>query len=187
MPFSVGTALSGTIPSTASAPVAVIDGKMPGKWFFNIHEDTLDDELSNLVEHSTYLLDISDDEGKTSQCDDRGKENIPPAGIAVMTPVSRRDVMTEEVRTPLGDLRAEEYYAAGCDANSIILVPEGHEISFAFDAEKKIDSSTHFKNTNGPSIETEDNSNDIVKTEGPIEVWESESAKGEESEATAAV
>lgn len=82
-------------------------------------------------------LEISDDEGKIKS-DDRGKENIDPnelsvpitrsmaasASIVKVPRVTRKDMMTDEPRTPLGDLNAADYYAEGLDATSVILVQE---------------------------------------------------------------
>ncbi|KKZ66974.1 hypothetical protein EMCG_07338 [[Emmonsia] crescens] len=50
----------------------------PKVWDFEIYADTEQDEMANLMEHSTCVLDISDDEDKSRNKDDRGKENIPP-------------------------------------------------------------------------------------------------------------
>ena len=111
---------------------------MPRGWLFDIHEDTPEEELGNLVEFSTQTLDISDDEGKAEEQEKRGKENIPPsemsphAGLSsdptveatAATRVSRKDMMTEDVRAPLGDLDARSFYAEGCDATSVVVVSE---------------------------------------------------------------
>lgn len=55
---------------------------MPKSWFFEIHEDTPDQEAANLMEHSASTLDISsDDDADTrrhSEAMERGKENVPP-------------------------------------------------------------------------------------------------------------
>ncbi len=85
---------------------------------------------------SACTLDISDDESKTATREERGKENIPPIELnPVVTtapataattevPTSRKDMMTDEPRTPLGDLNPSEYFAEGCDATSVVLVAE---------------------------------------------------------------
>ncbi|KAL8687999.1 MAG: hypothetical protein Q9218_005978 [Villophora microphyllina] len=93
---------------------------------FVIYEDTPFDEMSNLMQHSAHTLDISDDENSGKFTDDSDKENVPPAGApaAAVRPVGRRDMMTEEVRSPLGQLEASHYYADGCDANSVIIAPQ---------------------------------------------------------------
>ena len=54
---------------------------MPKSWFFTIHEDTPEEEATNLMEHSACVLDISDDEeisAKKTVEDVKGKENVPP-------------------------------------------------------------------------------------------------------------
>ncbi|KAG5291563.1 hypothetical protein I7I48_03409 [Histoplasma ohiense] len=56
-----------------------INRNHPKVWDFEIYIDTEQDEMANLMEHSTCVLDISDDEDKLRKnVDDRGKENIPP-------------------------------------------------------------------------------------------------------------
>ena len=94
---------------------------------FDIHEDTPGEEAANLMEHSTCTLEISDDEGQARK-DDRGKENIPPeeqvAGpilAAALAPASRMDTSSSE-RIPLGDLDLKEFYEAGCDASSCLVI-----------------------------------------------------------------
>ncbi|KAF2179847.1 hypothetical protein K469DRAFT_297120 [Zopfia rhizophila CBS 207.26] len=88
LPFSIDAALSGTIPNytpkSVSAPshVSTLEESMPKSWFFDIHEDTLEQEATNLMEHSAQVLDISsDDDCETKRKNEeleRGKENIPP-------------------------------------------------------------------------------------------------------------
>lgn len=129
LPFSIDAALAGTVPKYKPKST---HGK---GWHFDIHEDTPDELESNLVVHKTDLmvhttttLDISDDEISLSKGDKDNKENIPPidgpAAVASATHVTatRRDVMTDETRAPLGDLDAKDFYAEGCDASSCIMV-----------------------------------------------------------------
>lgn len=98
--------------------------------YFRIHEDTPDEEMAILMEHHTNTLDISDDEGRGKYRDDDDKENVPPPGMPAsavrraVRRVARKDMMTEEVRSPLGHLEASLYYAAGCDAASVINAPQ---------------------------------------------------------------
>ena len=80
-------------------------------------------------------LEISDDEGKT-KAEDRGKENVDPeevnapitrsmaASLPKAQRITRKDLMTDEPRTPLGDLNAADYYADGLDATSVVLVQD---------------------------------------------------------------
>ena len=120
VPFSLNAALAGTV-SMKSKSKSSTKG-----WHFAIHVDTPDDEMANLMEHSTCTLDISDDESRIATKGDRDdKENVPPAGYhnAANIPVTRRDLMTDEARAPLGDLNTKDFYAEGCDANSVIIVP----------------------------------------------------------------
>ncbi|KAI4252045.1 MAG: hypothetical protein L6R42_008136 [Xanthoria sp. 1 TBL-2021] len=94
--------------------------------YFRIHEDTPDEEMAIVMEHHTNTLDISDDEGRGKYRDDDDKENVPPSGVpaSAVRRVARKDMMTEEVRSPLGHLEASLYYAAGCDASSVINAPQ---------------------------------------------------------------
>ena len=127
-PFSIDAALAGTVPGKALKSKS---GPRTRGWHFDIHEDTPDDEMANLMEHSTCTLDISDDEaGSLLKGDKDNKENIPPidgpAAVhhsATQVTATRRGMMTDEPRTPLGDLVAQDFYAAGCDATSVILIP----------------------------------------------------------------
>ena len=142
LPFSIDAALSGTVPSfkrkaeamPAPAPVpitdtaAALEEHMPKSWIFDIHEDTPDEELGNLMQHSAEVLDLSsDDEDKVREREERGKENVPPEGALAgpwsAAPASRKNVMMDGPRTALGDLDAREFYADGCDANSFVVVP----------------------------------------------------------------
>ena len=114
------------------ASVPILEESIPKGWMFDIREDTEGEALDILMQCSTRTLDISDDESRRAAKDDRGKENVPPgqeytASVAAPTvrvaPISRKDAMTEEVRSPLGDLDAREFYAEGCDALSCFVVP----------------------------------------------------------------
>lgn len=129
-PFSLATALSNGKPkiATPSKP------KGPASWFFDIHVDSEQEEMTNLMQHSTGVLDISDDEAKTSTADDRGKENVPPAELGIDLPRSREVTALaaaaaarkasemEEDRAPLGELNAADYYPEDCNAFSFAVV-----------------------------------------------------------------
>lgn len=130
LPFSIDAALAGTVPAYKSKSKSKSTHRK--SWQFNIHEDTPEDEMANLMEHSTCTLDISDDESRAASKGDKdNKENIPPvdgsAAVAFSTNVTatRLDMMTDEPRNPLGDLDAKDFYAEGCDASSFILVAAG--------------------------------------------------------------
>lgn len=129
---------------------------MPKSWFFEIHEDTPEQEAANLMEHSASVLDISsDDDAETKAKNEelsKGKENVPPPDFALLQPraasanaiddgeeteieepVKRprlrkitHDAMDED-RRPLGDLPPSEFYADGCDASSYVTVDAGIE------------------------------------------------------------
>lgn len=124
---------------------------MPKGWFFEIHEDTPEQEAANLMEHSASVLDISsDDDYATKQKNEdleRGKENIPPPDFLASQPrmhvaageeqveetVKRprlrqfvQDAMDED-RRPLGDLAPADFYGEGCDASTYVTVDAGIE------------------------------------------------------------
>ena len=170
LPFSIDAALSGTIsnytpkstvtatatPTPAPQQASPLDESMPKSWFFEIHEDTPEEEAANLMEHSASVLDISsDDDAETKARNEelsKGKENIPPPDFALVQPrtastnaidegeeteieepVKRprprkttQDAMDED-RRPLGDLLPSEFYAQGCDASSYVTVDAGIE------------------------------------------------------------
>ncbi|OJD15995.1 hypothetical protein AJ78_03787 [Emergomyces pasteurianus Ep9510] len=101
----------------------------PKAWDFEIYTDTKQDEMANLMEHSTCVLDISDDEDKPRNIDDRGKENIPPpvqfggqrpmdgegeriaaaTAAAAADGTSRNVEMTDEPRSALGELDVSRF------------------------------------------------------------------------------
>lgn len=141
MPFSIDAALSGSVssynPTAKAAYEREVDSLQASSkstsWYFDIHEDTPDQELGNLMEFSTQTLDISDDEGKFAkqqELEGPGKENVPPelSATDVSTPVptalSRKDMMEDGPRTPLGELEATAFYAAGCDETSAFIIDE---------------------------------------------------------------
>jgi hypothetical protein len=125
-PFSLATALSQSKP--AAKPQS-----QPKSWFFDIHVDSEQEEMTNLMQHSTGVLDISDDEGKTS-VDARGKENVPPSELGIDLPRSsqavamaaaaeaRKAEKMEDDRSPLGELTASDYYPEDCNAFSYAVV-----------------------------------------------------------------
>ncbi|KAK0265512.1 hypothetical protein LTR29_012433 [Friedmanniomyces endolithicus] len=150
LPFSLDAALSGTFGASAAkpTPASTIQESMPKTWFFEIYEDTPEEEAANLMEHSTLTLDLSsDDEGSKRVKDDRGKENCPPegyeAGVAsraldsvavvsvgapthVRTEIIRKKIFTDEMddgeRSPLSDLETEVFIPEGLNRNSHVVV-----------------------------------------------------------------
>ncbi len=155
-PLSLAAALNGTLANKKHkkrVDTATLEDSKPKSWFFDIYEETeaQQDFVVNewTMTQSACSLDISDDESKTVTKDDRGKENVPPNEmhhVAIISPsitpsyqaaTSRKDMMTDEPRTPLGDLKPSDHYADGHDATSIVLVDEDEaepEKPAAFDA-----------------------------------------------------
>jgi hypothetical protein len=148
-PFSLDAALKGTIPSysgsfrstsTSTASSALLQPEMKASWFFDIHEDTPEQEMTNLLQHSTCTLDISSDEeseqrARREQAEGRDKENIPPADDVSQTTSARAaraagvfdDMIVEKQRGPLAEMNVADYYAEGCDCASVIIVPGDDE------------------------------------------------------------
>ncbi|KAI1761406.1 hypothetical protein GGR53DRAFT_27276 [Hypoxylon sp. FL1150] len=146
-PFSLDAALKGTIPSytgrngasTKSSTNSLDLGSlheaemMKSSWSFEIHEDTPEQEMTNLLQHSTCVLDISSDEESESRRQREraeGKENVPPMDDVSQTSRPRAarqaaedEMVFEKERNPLGELDAREYYSEGCDENTVIIIP----------------------------------------------------------------
>jgi hypothetical protein len=134
--LSIAAALSGTIAHKKSKKIRTIEESTPKSWFFDIYEETEEQQEYTVNEwtmtQSATILDISDDESKARDRADRGKENVPPSGVPVPSgtvsqlsasskvPSSRKDMMTD----PLGDLNAADYYPEGLDASSVVLVQD---------------------------------------------------------------
>lgn len=142
-PFSIATALSGSSSnnSSKSTPTATTTSpSIPASWLFDIHVDTEEEEMTNLMQHSTGVLDISDEETKrgTSSTTGRGKENVSPSELGINLPsttsrqespaaAARKSVMMDESRAPLGELNAADYYGADCHAFSYVIVYDDDE------------------------------------------------------------
>ncbi|KOS17060.1 hypothetical protein ESCO_005854 [Escovopsis weberi] len=145
-PFSLDAALKGTIagyaPRTTPPPkrpslskvAKLLQPETKSSWFFDIHEDSPEQEMTNLLQHSTCVLDISSDEeteerASRDTAEGRNKENIPPADHLSQVSTRRAgkaadidDMMVEKQRIALGEINAAEFYPEGCDASSVILV-----------------------------------------------------------------
>jgi len=198
-PFSLATALAKNKP--APKP------KGPASWFFDIHVDSEQEEMTNLMQHSTGVLDISDDEGKTSATEGRGKENVPPAELGIDLPRSRQATSLaaaaaarkaskmEEDRAPLGDLVASDYYPEDCNAFSYAVVyddenesvPPSKETSVPTQATSLPPAITKsiaslLETATPPRLAAE--STETTKSDAKIEIWESESASEKEAQAT---
>ncbi|KAH7136409.1 hypothetical protein EDB81DRAFT_78685 [Dactylonectria macrodidyma] len=144
-PFSLDAALKGTIPGYgASRPAlkqssnALLEPEMSESWFFEIHEDTPEQEMTNLLQHSTCTLDISSDEeserkASRERAEGRDKENIPPPDDVSQTSSRRAarlgtdDMVVEKERVALGEMKTADFYAEGCDETSVIIVPGDEE------------------------------------------------------------
>lgn len=146
-PFSLDAALKGTIPSYGSRPrsnalskgssisSALAEPDMRASWFFDIHEDTPEQEMTNLLQHSTCVLDISSDEeseqkARRESAEGRDKENVPPSDDVSQTSARRSaraaalDAMVvDKERIALGEMNTADFFAAGCDETSVIIVP----------------------------------------------------------------
>ncbi|GAM83972.1 hypothetical protein ANO11243_019620 [Dothideomycetidae sp. 11243] len=146
--FSFEEALAGTrnraMTSVASSNGLNLDRGMPKSWFFNIHEDTPEQEAQNLMEHSATLLDISSDEESTkAKNQDCGKENVAPSDFVAAQPsaiqvgkpkskkgkaVQRRrkvvkpDAMDDGERSPLSEVEREDFFPEGVTADQVVIV-----------------------------------------------------------------
>ncbi|KAH7318112.1 hypothetical protein B0I35DRAFT_431347 [Stachybotrys elegans] len=147
-PFSLDAALKGTIPSygirqaaPAIAPLPAKDNyldlhqtDMKASWFFDIHEDTPEQDMTNLLQHSTCVLDISSDEeseqrANRERAEGRDKENIPPVDDVSQTSARRSarrnadEMIIEKERVALGEMNTADFFPEGCDETSVIIIP----------------------------------------------------------------
>ncbi|KAL2821849.1 hypothetical protein BDW59DRAFT_108310 [Aspergillus cavernicola] len=195
-PFSISAALS-----NGKSKSELIIAKAPSSWSFDIYVDSEQEEMTNLMQHSTCVLDISDDEGKLEDKSDyRGKENIPPAELGLFLPRSRQQVsptttarksdMVDEPRSPLGELNAADYYGEDCHAFSYAVIYDDEDTDVPEKAAHKLSSlprpthPTRSKLSSMSSIASVLESASPVKHEsnGGIDIWESESATEEATE-----
>ena len=216
-PISLNAAISSTGTISKSNLLAEdinLKSAIPVKrtWIFNVYEDTDEQYAGNMMEHSTKTLDISsEDESRIAAKNDRGKENIPPPGYVASSSnvtTSRADIMTDEPRTPLGSLNAEEFYSEDCDASSFFVVPADEE---AVDVNEKVASTSgavvgsslyqpsidnnaeHASGWNGFLTSTSQvkgttnaamENDNAVQEQPEVEIWESESVKGDNDNVT---
>ncbi|OBT68810.1 hypothetical protein VE03_02088 [Pseudogymnoascus sp. 23342-1-I1] len=111
LPFSLATALSSTTPLSRPTLPPLARPTYKPSWEFAIHEDTQEETLTNLMEHSTYTLDISSDEESATRPRDegRGKENVPPVEDEGVAPQQQQvSAQGVEGKTRLGRRRREE-------------------------------------------------------------------------------
>jgi hypothetical protein len=145
-PFSLDAALKGTIPSYTprevakpAVPETLEEPDMKASWFFDIHEDTPEQEMTNMLQHGTCVLDISSDEESEQKARREGredKENVPPMDDVSQTSgrrLARLGAATDDgmaldkERTALGEMNTADFYAEGCDESSVIIVPADEE------------------------------------------------------------
>jgi len=141
--LSITAALKGTLAHKKVKRVRTLEESKPKSWLFDIFEESEDTQNYRMNEwtmtQSATILDISDDESKMNEKADRGKENVDPNEVSmsvtrsmatarsVVTKASRKDIMTDEARSPLGDLNPADYFAEGLDATSVVLVQDDVE------------------------------------------------------------
>jgi hypothetical protein len=148
LPFSIDAALSGTLstytPSSLSnvttniaTPPKKPKKAAPSSWFFDIHEDTPDQEATNLFLHDAASLDISsDDDAMSARAKDkaqRGKENVPPpeyvgAMSRARNAVPRVETAMEEDRAALRDLDVKAFWPEGKEEVVVLEDEENVEI-----------------------------------------------------------
>lgn len=144
-PFSLDAALKGSIPAysgslslPSSSSFFQTGSEMQSSWFFDIHEDTPEQEMTNLLQHHTGTLDISSDEESErrvmrDRAEGKDKENIPPPDDVSQTssrmrvPDENEMMGIEKQRGPLAEMNARDYYAEGCDEDSVVIVPWDEE------------------------------------------------------------
>ena len=148
LPFSLDAAINGTFSTSAPKdPGATIQESMPKNWFFDIYEETSEEQSATFMEHSTLTLDLSSDEESSKRAeDDRGKENTPPedydaptasrtaAEATVPAPkrVKKADIIRRKIilpddmddgeRSPLSDLETDPFIPEGLDKESHVII-----------------------------------------------------------------
>ena len=204
LPFSLDAALNGTFSTPAPISAgATIQESMPRSWFFEIYEDTPEEEAANLMEHGTLTLDLSsDDESSVKAKDDRGKENTPPEGydaptasrpaggartgapkVVSKTEVARKKVFVDEMddgeRSPLSDLEPEPFFPEGLDKDSHVVIDATPEK--AGRTGKKVDLTNLFAVTDPVATKAAETTSmpvidKVGDLKGEIIVWEDGSA-----------
>ncbi|KAI0490446.1 hypothetical protein F4859DRAFT_8168 [Xylaria cf. heliscus] len=147
-PFSLDAALRGTIPSYTRGDVSkkssglsdfsgLHEPEMKSSWFFDIHEDTVIEDMTNALDHKASGLEIMSEEEKLKKLQeeyDESKENHPPLDDISQTshtraarPINADEMVFEKERNPLSEMDPKDYYSQGCDENSIIMVPDDED------------------------------------------------------------
>ncbi|KAH9809307.1 hypothetical protein Tdes44962_MAKER06167 [Teratosphaeria destructans] len=152
MPFSLDAAISNTL-GKDTRPIAgsTVQESTPKNWFFDIYEDSPDEEAATLMEHSTLTLDLSSDDEDSKPRDERGKENMAPEGYDAPTAsrpagestdaaviseakrvkkadiirkkVLKPDEMDDGMRSPLSDLETDDFFPEGLNKDSHVIIP----------------------------------------------------------------
>ena len=101
-----------------------------GATILQIHEETADEQMGNILTHSANALDISGDETQVLAKMDCGKENIPPTddshavGPATTTiRAPRMAIKRIKQWTPLGSLNVVNFYPRTCNDDSVVIFP----------------------------------------------------------------
>ncbi|KAI0552173.1 hypothetical protein F4679DRAFT_101485 [Xylaria curta] len=177
-PFSLDAALRGTISSythrgsasskkppsslSSSGPSdfsGLYEPRMNSSWFFNIHEDTVIEDMTNDLDHKTSGLDLMSEEQKLQKLQEEyeeSKENHPPLddvsqlsrppSHAVRCSSDTDEMVAERERSPLSDLDPRDYYPEGLNEDSIIMVPgdEDEETPVQNDHDRRLISEVEF-------------------------------------------
>ncbi|KAH8159692.1 hypothetical protein CIB48_g8539 [Xylaria polymorpha] len=129
--------LGDVAPKKSSSGLSDFNGlhepEMKSSWFFDIHEDTVIEDMTNALDHKASGLEIMSEEEKRKKLQEEyeeSKENHPPIDDISQTsqpraarPVNADEMVFEKERNPLGEMDPKDYYSQGCDENSIIIVP----------------------------------------------------------------
>lgn len=218
-PFSLDAALKGTISDFSSKRKgkarqsldAVLEPQTKAAWTFEIHEDTPEQLMTNMLQHGTCVLDISSDEesqrkASRDRAEGRDKENVPPMDDVSQTTARRAprlgvdDMVVEKERIALGEMNAADFFPEGCDETSVIFIAEDEEAETDREDESALQDFEF-----APQIETAEPENvealmakptdtsskaavlqPMEGTGESFDLWESESAK-DETEVVAAV
>ncbi|KAF2153498.1 hypothetical protein K461DRAFT_278307 [Myriangium duriaei CBS 260.36] len=144
--FSLEEALAGTrsdaTPSSSKSASLDLNSGMPRSWFFDIHEDTPEQEAQNLMEHSASILDISsDEESAKAKAMDCGKENVAPSDFVAprlaavqgagkkgkgvqrrKKIIAEHNAMDDGERSPLSEVEREDFFPEGVTADQVVIV-----------------------------------------------------------------
>jgi hypothetical protein len=139
--------------------------------------------MTNMLQHSTCVLDISSDEeceSKATMENGRDKENIPPLDDISQTTTPTRSRTPDEMdlikeRRALCDLNAEDFYARGCDSRSVFVVPADEEEEEEEAEEEEEESAVETKTADELMA-----SKPAAAASEAFDLWESGSAHGDD-------